>query len=74
MRDGITGMRNSNEFTTYKFTRRLLYMMRQVNLLNNGNANLLVPKSEVLSAEATLMSLITLASTISLRRSSARSK
>ena len=28
-------------------------MMREVNLLNNGNANLLVPKSEVLSAEAT---------------------
>ena len=47
MRDGITGMRNNNEFTTYKFTRRLLSMMRQVNLLNNGNANLLVPKSEV---------------------------
>ena len=29
-------------------------MMRDVNLLNNGNANLLVPNSEVLSAEATL--------------------
>ena len=46
--------------------------MREVNLLNNGNANLLVPKSEVLSAEATLRSLISLASTFSLIRSSAR--
>ena len=35
----------------YKFTRRVLSMMRNVNLLNNGNASLLVPKSEVLSAE-----------------------
>ena len=43
---------------TYKFTRRVLSMMREVNSLNNGNANLLVPKSEELSAEATLRSLI----------------
>ena len=50
---------------TYKFTRRVLSMMREVNLLNNGNASLLVPKSEVLSAEATLRSLISLASTFS---------
>ena len=41
-------------FKTYKFNRRVLSMMREVNLLNNGNANLLVPNSEVLSAEATL--------------------
>ena len=33
--------------TTYKFTRRVLSMMLEVNLLNNGNANLWVPKSEV---------------------------
>ena len=32
--------------------------MREVNLLNNGNANLLVPKSEILSAEATLKSFV----------------
>ena len=30
-------------------------MMREVNLLNNGNASLLVPKSEVLSADATII-------------------
>ena len=58
--------------TTYKFTRRVLSMMCEVNLLNNGNANLLVPKSEVLSADATLRSLISLASTFSLIRCSAR--
>ena len=46
-----------------KFTRRVLSMMREVNILNNGNTNLLVPKSEVLSAEATFRSLISLAST-----------
>ena len=57
-------MRNDKmSLTTYKFTRRALSMMREVNLLNNGNANLLVPKSEMLSAEATLRSLISLAST-----------
>ena len=44
--------------TTYRFARRALSMIREVNLLNNGNANLLVPKSEVLSAEATLSNLI----------------
>ena len=49
--------------TTYKFTRRVLSMMREFNLLNNGNANLLVPKSRVLSAEATLRTLISLAAT-----------
>ena len=31
-------------------------MMREVNLLNNGYANLLVPKSEELSAEASYRS------------------
>ena len=36
---------------TYKSTRRVLSMMRDVNSLNNGNANILVPKSEVLSAK-----------------------
>ena len=41
-------------FKIYKFNRRVLSMMREINLLNNGNANLLAPKSEVLSAEATL--------------------
>ena len=49
-------------------------MIREVNLLNNGNANLLVPKSEVLSAEATLSNLISLASTFSLKSNSAKSK
>ena len=33
-------------------------MMREVNLLNRSNANLFVPKSEVLSAEETLSNLI----------------
>ena len=32
-------------------------MIRDVNLLNSGKANRLVPKSEVLSAEATFSSL-----------------
>ena len=58
----------------YKFTRRVLSMMRDINLLNNGNASLLIPKSEVLSAEATLRSLISLASTFSLISNSAKSK
>ena len=49
-------------------------MIREVNLLNNGNANLLVPKSEVLSADATLSNLISLASTFSLISNSAKSK
>ena len=44
-------------------------MIREVSLLNNGNANLLVPKSEVLSAEAT-----SLASTYSLISNSAKSR
>ena len=61
-------------FTTYKFTRRVLSMIREVNLLNNGNANRLVPKSEVLSADATLSNLISLASTFSLISNSAKSK
>ena len=38
-------------------------MIRDVNLLNSGKANRLVPKSEVLSAEATFSSFISLAST-----------
>ena len=49
-------------------------MIRGDNLLNNGNANLLVPKSEVLSAEATLSNLISLESTFSLISNSAKSK
>ena len=49
-------------------------MMREFILLNNSNASLLVPKSEELSAEVTLRSLISLASTFSLIRSSARSR
>ena len=36
-------------------------MIRDVNLLNSGKANRLVPKSEVLSAEATFSSFISLA-------------
>ena len=46
--------------------------MREVNLLNRGNANLFVPKSEVLSAEATLSNLISLDSTFSLINISVR--
>ena len=49
-------------------------MIRDVNLLNNGSANLLVPKSEVLSAEVTLSNLISLASTFSLISNSAKSR
>ena len=49
-------------------------MMQEVNLLNSGNANLFVPKSEVLSAEATLSNLISLDSTFSLINISARSR
>ena len=49
-------------------------MIREVNFLNNGNANLLVPKSEVLSAEATLSNLISSASTFSLISNSVKSK
>ena len=49
-------------------------MMRDINLFYNGNASLLIPKSEVLSAEATLRSLISLASTFSLISNSAKSK
>ena len=49
-------------------------MMREVNLLNRGNANLFVPKSEVLSAEATLSNLISLDSTFSLINISGRSR
>ena len=60
--------------TTYRFTRSVLSMIREVNLLNNGNANLLVPKSEVLSAEATLSNLISLASTFFLISNSAKSR
>ena len=39
---------------TYRLRRRVLSMIREVNLLNKGNANLLVPKSEVLSADANI--------------------
>ena len=35
-------------------------MIRDVNLLNSGKANRLVPKSEVLPAEATFSSLLDL--------------
>ena len=48
-------------------------MMRELHLLNRGNANLFVPKSEVLSAEATLSNLISFDSTFSLINISARS-
>ena len=58
----------------YKFTLSDLSMMREVNLLNRGNANLFVPKSEVLSTEATLSNLISLGSTFSLINISARSR
>ena len=47
-------------------------MMQEVNLFNRGNANLFVPRSEVLSAEATLSSLISLDSTFSFINISAR--
>ena len=49
-------------------------MMREVNLLNRGNANLFVPKSKVLSVEATLSNLISLDLTFSLINISARSR
>ena len=49
-------------------------MIRDVNLLNNGKANRLVPKSEVLSAEATFSSFISLASTFYLISNSAKSR
>ena len=49
-------------------------MIRDVNLLNSGKADRLVPKSEVLSAEATFSSFISLASTFSLVSNSAKSK
>ena len=60
--------------TTYRLRQRDLSMIREVDLLNNGNANLLVPRSEVLSADATLSHLISLASTFSLISNSAKSK
>ena len=60
--------------TNYRLRRRDLSIIREVNLLNNGNANLLVPKSEVLSAEATLSNLISLASTFSSINDSAKSR
>ena len=49
-------------------------MILDVHLLNSGKANRLVLKSEVLSAEATFSSFISLASTFSLISNSARSK
>ena len=49
-------------------------MILDVNLLNSGKANRLVPKSEVLSAEATFSSFISLASTFSLISNSAKSR
>ena len=49
-------------------------MIRDVNLLSSGKANRLVPKSEVLSAEATFSSFISLASTYSLISNSAKSR
>ena len=63
IRDNKTKYVTILNLTTYKFTRRILSMIREVNLLNNGNADILVPKSEVLSAEVTLRSLISVAST-----------
>ena len=41
-----------------KLTSRIMDTSVRVNLLNNGNANLFVPMSDVLSAEATLSNLI----------------
>ena len=49
-------------------------MMRELYLSNRGNANLFVPKSDVLSAEATLSNLISLDSTFSLISISANYK
>ena len=49
-------------------------MILDVHLLNSGKANRSVLKSEVLSAEATFSSFISLASTFSLISNSARSK
>ena len=53
----------------YKFILFDLSIILDVNLLNNGKANLLVPKSEVLSKEATLINLITFSSTLILMSS-----
>ena len=49
-------------------------MIRDVNLLNSGKANLFVPKSEVLSADATFNNLISFDSTFSLISISAKSR
>ena len=49
-------------------------MIRDANLLNSGKTNRSVPISEILSAEATLRSFISLASTFSLTSSSAKSR
>ena len=51
-----------------------LSMIREVNLLNSGRANLFVPKSEVLSAHATFYNLISFDSTFSLISISAKSR
>ena len=48
--------------------------MREFNLLKRGNINLLVPKSEVWSAEATLSNFNSFDSTISVINISARSR
>ena len=48
--------------------------LREVNLLNSGYANLLVPKSEVLSADATFTNLVLFHSTFSLISISAKSR
>ena len=42
-------------FIFYKFTLSEVSINREVNLLNKRNANLLVPMSDVLSAEATVI-------------------
>ena len=59
-------------FIFYKCTLSEVSIIREVNLLNKGNANLFVPISDVLSAEATLSNLISLDSTFSFINISAR--
>ena len=61
-------------YVRYKLVRSALSIILKVSLMNNGNANLLVPKSDVLSPEATFSNLISLFSTFSFINISAKSK
>ena len=61
-------------FIFYKFTLSEVSIIREVNLLNKGNANIFVPMSDALSAETTLSNLISLDSTFSFIHISARSR